>query len=79
MTRPDSAAAGCSGCPWIALGQIAQADALAAAKDHGVLDRGAQFADVARPVVALKRLLRVGGKAGDLLLVLLGEFLDERR
>ena len=43
-----------------ARGQIPHSEALSPAKGHAMLDGGAQFADIAGPVVALERLLGVG-------------------
>ena len=59
-------AVGCeSGFPRMRAGRSRSADAFAAAEGDGVLDGGAQFADVARPIVALQRVLGIGGKTGD--------------
>ena len=58
-------------------GEIAQGDPFPAAERDGMLQGGPQLAHIAGPIVALQRLLSLGGESGELLLVLPGKLLEK--
>ena len=64
-------------------GQIAQRDFRSRGHDHAMLDRRAQFAHVARPIVSEQRVHRVGGQLEQRFLIRLAEmpqkFANEKR